>query len=165
MLNKQRNSREKIRKVFYEDGHILESTIDKISEFRGNVVDKLGFSPIFVVQQKTERFMPRIDLFDSGSAFNLHIELPGLAVEEIKVTATSDWIRITGDRNKHTDDQKILFLEQLSGHFSRTLHFDAPVEGANCKASLSRGILHLRLQKAKPDTPVVEEFSITVKEE
>lgn len=164
MFNKHHDSGEKIRKAFYEDGHVLASAIDKISDFRGEVVEKLGFAPIFVVQQKTERFMPRIDLFDSGGAFQVDIELPGISIDELNVIATSDWIRVTGNRGKHTDDRKILFLEQLDGHFSRTLHFDGQIDGESCKARLTRGVLHLTLQKADSDTSDTEEFSITVEE-
>lgn len=165
MLNKHQETTEKIREAFYEKGNVLEAAIDKISDFRGEIVEKLGFAPIFVVQQKTERFMPRIDLFDTEDAFQVDIELPGLAADEITLTATSGALRVTGDRCKDAGVKKILFLEQLDGHFSRTLPLEKHVQGANCTATLARGILRVILPKADPDMMESEEFSVPVKEE
>ena len=164
MLKRHHASSEKLREVFYEKDCILDAAIDKISKFRGEVVEKIGFAPGFVVQHKTERFIPRFDLFETEEVFHVDMELPGLAVDEIKVTVTGEWIRVTGKRSKRTDNGKTLFLEQLEGHFSRTLYLDNPIDGVSCRAVLARGLLHATLPKADPETIKADVFSVSVKE-
>ena len=166
MLKRHHASSEKLREAFYEKDCVLEleTAIDRISKFRKDVVEKIGFAPSFVVQQKTERFIPRLDLFEAADAFHIDIELPGIAANEIKVTVTGEWIRVTGKRSKRTDNGKTLFLEQLEGHFSRTLHLDNPIDGVSCKAVLARGLLHATLPKADPETIKADVFSVSVKE-
>ena len=165
MLKKHHASSEKLRKVFYEKDCVLETAVDRISKFRGEVVEKIGFAPGFVVQQKTERFIPRFNLFEAEDVFHIDIELPGLAADEIKVAVTGEWIRVTGKRSKRTDSGKILFLEQLEGHFSRTLHLDSPVDGVNCTAVLARGLLRVTLPIVASETIEADEFSVSIKEE
>lgn len=162
MLNKQHSSNERLREFFYEKGSVMEAAIDKISEFRGEVVEKIGFAPIFVVQQKTERFMPRFDLFDAGDAYQLDIELPGMAAEDIQLSASGDWIRVSGSRENSTDTGKTLFLEQMDGDFSRTLHLDDPIDSSNCKGRLGNGVLHVTLPKVTPESAQIDEVSIEI---
>ena len=165
MLKKHHAASERLREVFYEKDCVLDTAIDKISEFREEVAEKIGFAPGFVVQQKTRRFMPRFNLFETEEVFHIDIELPGLAADEIEVTVTGAWIRVTGKRSKRTDSGKILFLEQLEGHFSRTLHLDSPVDGVNCRAVLARGLLRVTLPMVASETIEADEFSVSIKEE
>ena len=165
MLKKHHASSEMLREVFYGKASVLEAAVDKISDCRGVIVEKIGFAPSFVVQQKTGRFIPRFDLFEAEDAFHVDIELPGLAANEIKVTVTGEWIRVTGKRSKRTDNGKTLFLEQLEGHFSRTLHLDSHIDGVNCKAVLARGQLRVTLPKVASETIEADEFSISINEE
>jgi HSP20 family molecular chaperone IbpA len=165
MLKKHHAASERLREVFYEKDCVLDTAIDKISKFRGEIVEKIGFAPGFVVQQKTERFIPRFNLFEAEGVFHIDIELPGLAADEIKVAVTGEWVRVTGKRSKRTDSGKILFLEQLEGHFSRTLHLDSPVDGVNCTAVLARGLLRVTLPMVASETIEADEFSVSIKEE
>ena len=162
MLKKYHASSEKLRKVFYEKDCVLETAVDRISKFRGEVVEKIGFTPSLVVQQKTERFIPRFDLFETEDTFHVDMELPGLAADEIKITVTGEWIRVTGKRSKRTDNGRILFLEQLEGLFSRTLHLDSPIDGVNCRAVLARGLLRVTLPKVTSETIEADEFSVSI---
>ena len=164
MSNKHEHSREKIREAFYEDGHILDSAIDRISEVRGEVIDKLGFAPLFVIQQKTERFTPRINLLESGDSFHASIELPGFDAEMLELTASRDMISLSGERKRPEPGGKILFLEQLEGSFSRKLRFNTPVDGERCRAVLSRGILQLSLPKLSPEEGSTEPFEVMIHE-
>ena len=165
MLKRHHAASERLREVFYEKDCVLDTAIDKISEFRGEVVEKMGFAPSFVVQQKTERFIPRFNLFEAEDGFHIDIELPGLAADEIKVAVTGEWIRVTGKRSKRIDSGKILFLEHLEGHFSRTLHLDSPVDGVNCTAVLARGLLQVTLPIVASETIEADEFNVSIKEE
>jgi HSP20 family molecular chaperone IbpA len=165
MLNKHHASSERLREVFYGKASLLETAVEKISDCRGEIVEKIGFVPVYVVQQKTERFIPRFDLFEAEENFHIDIELPGLAANEIKVTVTGEWIRVTGKRSKRTDSGKTLFLEQLDGHFSRTLHLDSPIDGVNCKAVLNRGLLRIKLPKVVSEIIEADEFSVSIQEE
>jgi HSP20 family molecular chaperone IbpA len=165
MLNKHHASSERLRELFYGKASLLETAVEKISDCRGEIVEKIGFVPVFVVQKKTERFIPRFDLFEGEDAFHVDIELPGLAANEIKVTVTGEWIRVTGKRSKHSDNGKTLFLEQLDGHFSRTLHLDSPIDGGNCKAILARGLLWVTLPKVVSEIIEADEFSVSIQEE
>ena len=164
MLKKHHASSEKLRKVFYGKDCILDTAVDRISKFRGEVVEKIGFAPSLVVQQKTERFIPRFNLFETEDDFHVDMELPGLAVDEINVTVTGEWIRVAGKRSKRSDNGKILFLEQLEGHFSRTLHLDSPVDGVNCRGVLARGVLRVTLPKVASETIEADELSVSIKE-
>lgn len=164
MFNKQHASTEKLRSAFYGNDNVLEAAIDKISEFRGEVVDKIGFAPIFVIQQKTEHFMPRYDLFEMEDAYHLDIELPGLAADDICVIVTRDSIVITGKRSKRENEGEILFLEQLDGCFSRTLNLSGHIDGAQCKAVLTRGLLHVTLPKLATKHNEPDDCTVLVEE-
>jgi HSP20 family molecular chaperone IbpA len=93
MLKKHHASSEKLREVFHEKDCVLETAIDKISKFQGDVIEKTG------------EFIPRIDLFETEDTYHIDIELPGLAADEINVTVTGEWIRVAGKRSKRTDNR------------------------------------------------------------
>jgi len=73
--------------------------------------------------------------------------------------------RVAGNRGKRADNGKIIFLEQLDGPFSRTLHLDSPIDGVNSKAVLARGLLRVTLPKLAFEFIEADEFSVSVKEE
>jgi len=164
MLNKQHTSPKKSRSIFYGNDSVLEAAIDKISDFRGEVIEETGFAPMFIVQQKTEHFMPRYDLFETGDVYRLDIELPGLTADDICVIATRDSIVVTGKRNKYPGEGKPLFLEQPDGSFSRTLHLNSCIDCAQCEAVLAKGLLHVTLPKlaAKHNEP--DDYTVLVEE-
>ena len=164
MLKKHHAASERLREVFYEKDCVLDTAIDKISEFREEVVEKIGFAPGLVLQQKTGRFIPRFNLFEAEEVFHIDIELPGLAADEIKIAVTGEWIKVTGKRSKRTDSGKILFLEQLEGRFSRTLHLNSPVNGVNCTAVLARGLLRVTLPIMASEATEADEVSVSIKE-
>jgi HSP20 family protein len=93
----------------------------------------------------------------------LHVELPGLTAEQIKIGATNTQLRIWGEKKRRATRNKImshLCSERSYGRFCRIVPLRWTVSVQDASAEVANGMLTVRLPKIEDRRGV--EFNIKV---
>jgi HSP20 family protein len=90
---------------------------------------------------------PKVDMFDTGDAYQLMIEVPGVSQENLEVAVQGSSVIIAGLREPVDDNVKIINMERPRGHFQRTIGLPSEVERERTTAHLQEGVLVLTLPK------------------
>ena len=93
----------------------------------------------------------RIDVEETGDAYLLRADLPGIARDQINVEINEDVVTIAVEyKRETTTDAKPIRLERLSGKASRSLRLPVTVDATKAEARHVDGVLTLTLPKAAP---------------
>jgi HSP20 family protein len=95
---------------------------------------------------------PPVDLYETGGAFVLTAELPGLTRKDIDIHAEETRIVIRGERAGHVPCEQYHRVERGHGSFSRTFQLPVPVDGDRVTADLRDGVLTVICPKAADAT-------------
>lgn len=94
-------------------------------------------------------WLPAADVLDTGDAFLIEVELPGLTHASFTVHAAGSELVLRGERPPFPCSRPEAFhrLERRHGPFTRVFRFSEPIDAASVSAELSDGVLHLRVPK------------------
>ena len=93
----------------------------------------------------------RVDVEETGDAYLLRADLPGIARDQINVEINEDVVTIAVEyKRETTTDAKAIRLERLAGKASRSLRLPLTVDSAKAEARHVDGVLILTLPKAAP---------------
>lgn len=86
---------------------------------------------------------PRMDVHETGSAVELTVELPGIALNDVKIELEDDVLTISGEKKseKETKDKNCRVSERTYGAFSRSITLPRSVDADKIKASMADGVL------------------------
>lgn len=107
-------------------------------------------------------FVPRIDIIEDESSYNVHAELAGLKKDDVKVSINDDNVlMIKGNKEKQykkeeTDnDGKLVFLkmERNYGEFARSFQLPENLDKSSISAKFEDGILNIKINKKEPEKP------------
>jgi HSP20 family protein len=100
--------------------------------------------------ERSRRLQPAIDVLDEGDAIVVMAELPGVKAADVRVHIDGDRVTIRASRARmHAEVCGGYYrLETRCGTFRRSFTLPARVDAACVEASLTEGILTLRLPKA-----------------
>src|SRR5512143_3899485 len=92
---------------------------------------------------------PSVDVVDTGQAFTVTAELPGLALEDIEIELQDNALRLSGEKKKEykSDDGGRSYIERTYGRFERTIPLAAEVEADRVEAHIKNGVLTVTLPK------------------
>jgi len=96
------------------------------------------------------RFLP-VNLREENEAFVLTAFVPGLEAERLHIKVLGDLISLEGEFP--LDEHEYLVQELPGGPFRRQLRLPAPVDADRVEATISKGILTLRLPRAESARP------------
>ena len=91
---------------------------------------------------------PPVDLYETGDAFVLTAELPGLTREDIDIHAEESRIVIRGERAGHVPCEQYHRVERGHGRFSRAFLLPEPIDVEAVTADLKDGLLTITIPKA-----------------
>lgn len=96
-------------------------------------------------------FTPRVDVVEREKQFEIHVSLPGLKKEDIKIDIDGDMLTISGERKFKNDNKedKYHMVENFYGSFSRSFTLPENVDRTNINAEFTDGILRLDMPKAE----------------
>jgi HSP20 family molecular chaperone IbpA len=80
---------------------------------------------------------PKIDIFDTGDAYQLMIEVPGVSQENLEVAVQGSSVIVAGLREPVDESVKIINMERPRGHFQRTVSLPSEVERERTTAHLA----------------------------
>ena len=106
-------------------------------------------------QATARRWLPAMDLVESGEAFVLRADLPGLSEEDVNIELEDNVLTISGERKAEHEERKEGYyrLERASGSFSRSLTLPEGVDPEKVHASFDRGVLEVRIPKPEERKP------------
>lgn len=97
-----------------------------------------------------ELWQPPIDMFEREKELVVRAELPGVAKEDIKVSATSDSLAIKGTvSEKETKEVQYYCCERVRGDFARNLSLPVTIVPEKVKATYHDGVLEVIMPKAE----------------
>lgn len=97
---------------------------------------------------------PRINFHDTGDAFVLRAEVPGVAREDLKISACAESLTLSGERKTSVPEgYSVHRQERAPVRFSRSFTFPTRIDVDNTRATLRNGILELVFPKAPEVKP------------
>lgn len=90
---------------------------------------------------------PPVNLVDTGGAYRLEAELPGVERESIDLSIEDRKVLLAGRVTPPGDEATFLRMERSYGAFRRTFQLDEPVDPDAVSARLERGVLTVTIPK------------------
>jgi HSP20 family protein len=100
-------------------------------------------------------FRPLSDISETEKSFEIHMALPGLNKEEIKIDVKNDELRVSGERMlKNASKTSTYHLSEITqGQFSRTFYLPENVLSDKIEATYENGILLIAIPKGEQLKP------------
>ena len=134
-------------KIRFGDGIFkIESEIEKTIEDMFQSI-----SPMFTIAERAWR--PQMDVYETPEEVIIMAEIAGVREEDLDILCTSKAIRISGVRAEVPlmNDAKYRLAEIQYGSFERILSFPAQIDPEVYSASITNGVLSIRLAKLQLD--------------
>jgi len=110
---------------------------------------------------------PALDVEETEDAFTLHVELPGVAPDDVTVSLEENVLTIEGERSFHDDREAVgqpphggprredgfRRIERRFGRFHRSVRLPDRVDADAVKASAKDGLLTIVVPKAEEAKP------------
>jgi HSP20 family protein len=108
------------------------------------------------------KFLPRADVAESDTSYEINLALPGVKKEEIKIDFQDGKLIVSGDRKleKEGTQKKYHAIETQYGSFIRAFQFPGKVNQEGIEAEYINGILEIRIPKEEKK---ISKTSIQVK--
>lgn len=107
-------------------------------------------------QAGRNEWAPVVDIHETEQELTFAVELPGIKLEDIEVTAVNGILTIQGERmddRKEGDEGRYHLVERNYGPFMRRFQLPAGVDNEKIEADVEHGILQVRIPKAALPQP------------
>ena len=100
-------------------------------------------------------FSPALDVEESDEGFTLHVELPGVTVDQVDVSIEENVLTVSGKRDFYADKSAQSFrrIERRFGTFHRAVRLPDRVDPERITASFKDGLLTVTVPKAESAKP------------
>jgi HSP20 family protein len=97
----------------------------------------------------TRRWIPAMDLTETGEHFVLKADLPGVAESDVNIEVENNVLTISGERKtEHEEKHEGYYrLERAMGSFARSLTLPEGIDAGAVTASYDNGVLEVRIPK------------------
>ncbi len=105
--------------------------------------------------QPLRRWLPAMDLLETGDHFVLRADLPGLSEGDVNIELEDNVLTISGERKAEHEDRKEGYyrVERAFGSFSRSLTLPEGIEAEAITASFHNGVLEVKVPKPEERKP------------
>lgn len=110
------------------------------------------YEPIKKVSQKiADWFAPRSDAAVTPESYEITMELPGVAAEDMDIVVQDGMLVVTGEKRfeREVSDKSYFFSEREYGAFQRAFRVPLDADAEAIDAEFKNGVLTLRLPKAR----------------
>lgn len=98
--------------------------------------------------------LPRVNFFDTGTAFVLEADVPGLTDKDVNLTLNQDVLTLSGARKADAPEGYTAYRqERVPLRFSRSFALPAKVDPEKTLAAIKDGVLTVTLEKAPEVKP------------
>jgi HSP20 family protein len=104
---------------------------------------------------RVARPFPPLNLYDSGEAYVLTAQLPGVGPEDLDLSITGETLTLKGERKRPegVSEESYRRQERQFGRWARTVTLPDRVEADKVAASFRNGILTVTLPKSEAAKP------------
>ncbi|MDO4869357.1 MAG: Hsp20/alpha crystallin family protein [Bacillota bacterium] len=128
------------------------------SIYNNNLFDEFfdGFfaEPARKAPEKRRFDLMKTDIKELDKAFELDIDMPGVAKEDVKAQIVDGYLIVSASTNKESEEKdeqdKYIRKERYSGSMSRRYYVGDNIEQDDIKAKFEDGILKLTIPKEVP---------------
>lgn len=109
------------------------------------------------------RWLPAMDLVETGDHYMLRADLPGLGDGDVNVQLEDNVLTISGERKAEYQDRQAGYhrLERAFGSFSRSLTLPDGVDPNGIQANFDRGVLQISIPKPEQKKPRTVQINLT----
>jgi HSP20 family protein len=106
------------------------------------------------VTEQSPRFIPRVDICDTGSELLMFADLPGVRPEDIDLRYENGELTLKGKVQPRNQGKAMYRQEYQIGDFERTFELHESIDSRNINAECKDGVLKVHLPKAAAFQPV-----------
>jgi len=136
-----------------------------LKEFvRGTSEFEREFDKLFRLNGNGENlYAPAVEITESKDSYQLEIDLPGVAKEDVKISVDKNVLTIQGERKQNTVEGSDLYhhTERSFGSFRRSFNLSTLVKSDAIEARYENGVLKLTLPKIEEAKPRQIEVKIS----
>ena len=120
---------------------------------------------VFSEGNDTPRFLPRMDVVETESHFDVQFDLPGISAEEVNIEVHEGELTISGSRELKRDEEESTYhrLERSHGEFHRVLGLPQDVDAESIAARYHDGVLTVSIPKMEQAVPKKIDVKVTDK--
>lgn len=109
------------------------------------------FDDLITTGSDRPTWVPVVELHDTGDAFTLRAQLPGIEAKDLDVQVSQDAVAISGEQRQESrqEDKGVIHSEFRYGRFHRVVRLPAAVLNDQVQAEYKDGILNLTLPKVQ----------------
>jgi HSP20 family protein len=106
-------------------------------------------------ENRTQRWVPAMDLVEADDHFLLKADLPGLGEDDVAIELRDNALTISGERKSdhETRERGWYRVERATGRFSRSLSLPEGIDPDAVAASFDKGVLEVRIPKPEAKKP------------
>lgn len=132
----------RLRKYQGAESHPISDLVRTIFDDSPSVFGKAN-KPIYSAWQ------PLSDIYEKDDNFIISMDLPGISVDDIKLTAEEDALIIAGSRNrsKEIKDEYCYRNERYFGSFEKVFNIPDNIDKDKIQAKYNNGVLKIILPK------------------
>jgi HSP20 family protein len=126
----------------------LEEMHNRLTSFFGGRFPLLG-GPAGAEDITPTTWAPRVDIAENDKEYAISAELPGVKIEEVKVSVENRVLSISGERKSEKEEKgkKYHRIERTYGAFTRSFTLPDDASGEKLSADFRDGILKVHLPK------------------
>jgi len=128
----------------------LQNEIDRVFDrfFPSREQDQDDSSPQAV-------WRPRMDLIETEEAYRLHLDMPGVSTDDIKISYQDNELVVSGERtSKRADEgEEFVRVERSFGQFRRAFTLPRTVDADSISATYENGVLTVTVPKTETVKP------------
>jgi HSP20 family protein len=96
-------------------------------------------------------WQPRVDVEESDGAYVVRAELPGMKLEDIKITIEDNQLSIRGEKRRDEENKGTTYhrVERVYGVFERSFELGHLVDSSRIEALYKDGVLELSIPKSE----------------
>ena len=96
------------------------------------------------------RWLPVADIREDEKAFTVELELPGIAPEQVEVTAENGVLTVRGEKSAASEavEARWRLNERVHGAFQRSFRLPSEIDQDAIAATFANGVLTVRVPKA-----------------
>lgn len=112
-----------------------------------------GLSERFV--KRSEVFVPTVEVKENADSYLVKADLPGIKMEDVKVTLSGNVLRIEGHRHEEKREEKDRFhlTERSYGSFTRAFALPEGTDADAVAAEMKDGVLTVTIPKRAEEKP------------
>jgi HSP20 family protein len=109
------------------------------------------FNPSYEEETALSAFNPAVDIVEEDQAYQVHVELPGLTKDDIKLNIKDNYLSISGEKKRESkvEEKNYQRTERIFGSFQRNFRLSDSVDVDKIEAEFKDGVLNVVIPKKK----------------